>query len=78
MLASCEEQAFISVSSIKNVCQPSCFALALFTSYLGNLSYITKNRQGKYFFIAFSLKYVGMTKCIPTTIEFFYGFKMKT
>ena len=39
---------------------------------------ITKNRQEKYFFIAFSLKYVGMTKCIPTTIEFFYGFKMKT
>ena len=27
---------------LKNVCQPSCFALLLFTSYLENLSYNKK------------------------------------
>ena len=36
-----------------------------------------KNRQEKYIFIAFSLKYVQMSKCIPTMLEVLYGFKMK-
>ena len=31
-----------SLKFLKNVCQPSCFALLLFTSYLGNLSYNKK------------------------------------
>ena len=41
---------------------------------------ITKSRQEKYFFIAFSLKYVRMSLYhrIPTMVEVFYGFKMKT
>ena len=38
----------------------------------------TKNRQEKYFFIAFSLKCFRMSKCIPTIIGVLYGFKMKT
>ena len=32
---------------------------------------ITKNRQEKYFFIAFLLKYVRMSKCIPTMVAGF-------
>ena len=32
---------------------------------------ITKNRQEKYLFIGFSLKYVRMSKCIPAMVEVF-------
>ena len=45
--------------SLENMCNPSCFALLLFTSYLvyaKEIYRIAKNRQEKYFFIVFPLK----------------------
>ena len=35
----------------------------------GEIYPITKSRQEKYFFIAFSLKDVKMSKCIPTMVD---------
>ena len=35
-------ESYMHMRRLKNVCQPSCFALLLFTSYLGNSSYNKK------------------------------------
>ena len=56
-----------------------CYCLHLtWEIYIYNKKSITKNRQEKYFIIAFSLKYVRMSKRIPKMVEVSYGFKMKT
>ena len=38
---------------LKNVCQPSCFALLLFTSYPGNLSYNKKIGKKNFLYCIF-------------------------
>ena len=49
---------------LKNVCQPSCFALLLFTSYLGNLSY-NKKKARKIFLYCIFIKICSNQQVYP-------------